>query len=238
MTNEELVKIYQDGDKSALDELIERNKGIVYKLVNRYYISKTNLIDKEDLMQEGYVGLMIAAEKYRSDLDNPCKFITYAVYWITSKISRYSIQKSANKETSLNVHAKDSNGSEIQDFIEGKDYGYENIEEQIYCKELRAELEDVMSKVNTLKEREILKLRYGWDDTKDMSNLEVAELYEVSRQRIQQIESKALTKMRNTTWGRLKAKELFHDMEICNGWSTPGTIERINFAEKYLREVI
>lgn len=50
MTNEELV-FYQQGDKQALDSLIEQNKGIIYKLVNRFYVEKTNSIDIDDLEQ-------------------------------------------------------------------------------------------------------------------------------------------------------------------------------------------
>lgn len=238
MTNEELVKLYQNGDKSALDKLIERNKGIIYKLVNKYYICKTNLIDKEDLMQEGYIGLIKAAQKYDLNNEKRAQFITYAVYWINEKISRNIIQEGSSEETSLNIHTKEDSEAELQDFIKDKENSFENIEDQLYNKELRAELEEVMNRVNTLKEREILKFRYGWDNGRDMSQIEVGDIYGISRQAIQQIESKAFMKMRNTTWGRLKAKELFHYKELRNGWSIPGTIERINFAGKYLLDEV
>src|SRR3712207_7622501 len=97
MTNEELVYLYQQGDKQVLDSLIEQNKGIVYKLVNKFYVEGTNSIDKEDLEQEGIIGLIIAAGKY--DLNNPkkAKFITYAIHWIYSKINRYIKQRKDRK---------------------------------------------------------------------------------------------------------------------------------------------
>lgn len=193
MTNEELVKIYQDGDKSAIDELIERNRGIIYKLVNEYYISKTNLIDKEDLMQEGFIGLIKAVQNYDLNNEKRAQFITYAVYWINAKISRYIIQKGSSEETSINICIKEDSEAELQDFIEDKNNSFENIEDQIYHKELRAELEEVMNKANTLKEREILKFCYGWDNGRDMSQIEIGEIYGISRQAIQQIESKAIS---------------------------------------------
>lgn len=58
MSNEELVQLYEDGNKGALDKLVELNRGMVYKLANRFYTEKTNSIDKEDLEQEGFMGLM------------------------------------------------------------------------------------------------------------------------------------------------------------------------------------
>ena len=56
MTNEELVELYQGGDKKALDLIIDQNKGMVYKLVNKFYTEDTSSIDKDDLEQEGFMG--------------------------------------------------------------------------------------------------------------------------------------------------------------------------------------
>lgn len=67
MSNEELVKLYQEGNKEALKELIEQNRGIIFKMANKFYIGQTNSISVEDLEQEGYIGLMIAAQKYKFD---------------------------------------------------------------------------------------------------------------------------------------------------------------------------
>ena len=39
----------------------------------------------------------------------------------------------------------------------------DNIEDKIYFKQLRDELEGAMAKANTLREREVLKLHYGWN---------------------------------------------------------------------------
>lgn len=153
MTNEELVHLYQNGDGQALSKLIEQNTGIVYKLVNKFYIEGTNSIDKEDLEQEGFIGLIIAANKY--DFNNPKKanFITYAIHWIYSKISRFINQKNTNEETSLNIPIGEDEENELLDTIKDIDYSYENVEEKIYIQQLRQELEELMLQHNTLRQR-------------------------------------------------------------------------------------
>ena len=69
MTNEELVKLYQEGNKKALDKLLEDNKRIVYKIANKFKITN-NSIDNDDLIQEGMLGLIIAADKYNFEKEN------------------------------------------------------------------------------------------------------------------------------------------------------------------------
>lgn len=84
MTNEQLIKAYRKGDKTALEQIILQNKGFVHRLAN-YYASMYKGGDKEDLIQEGYIGLMRAVETY-----NPrkSKFLTYAFYWIRNAMVR------------------------------------------------------------------------------------------------------------------------------------------------------
>lgn len=234
MTNEKLVQLYQQGDKQALDKLISNNTGIVYKLVNKFYVEGTNSIDREDLEQEGFIGLMIAAEKY--DFNNPkkAKFTTYAIHWIYSKISRYTNQKNTNEETSLNNPIGADEENEILDTIEGVDYGFENVEEKLYIQKLHEELEEVMNNYNTLQEREILKLRYGWDNIKPMSLRETGEIFNISGARVRQVESKARRKLRNSPWGRNKAKELYVYKQNESIYSINKVMKSMNFAERYL----
>lgn len=97
MTNEELVQLYQDGNKKSLDELVEQNKGIVYKLANKFYTERSNSIDIEDLEQEGFTGLIIAAEKYDANNPKKAKFMTYAIYWIYQKICGFTLGHSTRE---------------------------------------------------------------------------------------------------------------------------------------------
>jgi RNA polymerase primary sigma factor/RNA polymerase sporulation-specific sigma factor len=234
MTNEELVYLYRQGDKQALEKLLEQNTGMLNRIVNKYYTEGTNSIDREDLVQEGYMGLMAAANKY--DFNNPKKaqFITYAIYWVNQRINRFVKTRCTNEEISLNTPKGEDGDMELLDYIEGVDYSFENVEEQIYRQQLRKELEELMLNHNTLKEREILKLHYGWDSGKCMTLQDIGELYDVTRSRIQNIEIVALRKLRQSKWGRIKAEEYYIQKRKQYSRSIPGTVESISFAQRYL----
>lgn len=234
MTNEELVELYQQGNKHALDELIEKNKGIVFKLSNKYYTGKTNSIDKEDLEQEGFMGLIIAAGKYDLDHDSRANFITYAVFWINQKITRFLKHRNTNDETSLNTPIGETGDSQILDFIEGVDYSFENIEDKLYLKQLRADLDQVMSEETSLKEREILKLHYGWYDNKCMALEELGAIYNINKSIVNSIKNKAIRKIRGSKWGRIKIKEKYGQMKISSFDSINRSLEALDFTYKYL----
>lgn len=233
MTNEELVQLYQSGDDTAMDKLVNQNAKIIFKIVNKFYFEATNSIDQEDLIQEGYIGLINAAKKYKPDIEHPCKFITYAVYWIYQKINRFMKFKNTNNETSLNIPVGDNSNTELQDFIKDVDYGFENVEEKLYLQQLRQELETVMYENNTLREREILKLHYGWN-TDCMTFQEIGDLLRISKERTKQLSEKALRKLRYSKWGRIKGLEIYGHKRHSSMYSIPGTVESISFAQKYL----
>ena len=234
MTNEELVVLYQQGDKRALNSLIEGNKGIIYKLVNKFYVEKTNSIDRDDLEQEAAIGLIIAAQKYDVNNERKAKFITYAIHWIYQRIQRFMEQKNTNNETSLNIYIGEDEENELIDTVKDIDYSYENVEERIYIHQLRQELEKVMKEYTTLQEREILKLRSGWDSNNTMSLSEVSELFNITIGRVRTIEDRAYRKLRRTKWGENKAKEFYARKRIESIYSIDKTIDSINFADKYL----
>lgn len=73
-----------DGDAKAKDELIRRNLRFVVTVAKQYESSQIPL---EDLVNEGNIGLIMAADRYR--LDTGFRFITYAVYWIRKVIYEY-----------------------------------------------------------------------------------------------------------------------------------------------------
>ncbi|MBC3887248.1 sigma-70 family RNA polymerase sigma factor [Acetobacterium paludosum] len=77
MTNEELVQAYQSGDKEAMTTIIENNTGLVYFHAKRYHqLSEMAYLDFDDIVQNGYMGLMSAVEGF-SPLQG-FKFSTYA----------------------------------------------------------------------------------------------------------------------------------------------------------------
>ncbi len=70
MTDEELINLAKNKDKSALDFLIERYKETVNMKVSKYYI---NGAEKEDIVQEGLIGLFKAVKSFDSKKDNSFK---------------------------------------------------------------------------------------------------------------------------------------------------------------------
>ncbi|MDR0601482.1 MAG: RNA polymerase sigma factor RpoD/SigA [Treponema sp.] len=79
-----LSRQIQGGDKTALSRLVEANLRLVVKIA-RVYISRD--FSLQDLIQEGNLGLMRAAEKY--DFRKNVRFSTYAAWWIRQSINRY-----------------------------------------------------------------------------------------------------------------------------------------------------
>ena len=80
--------------KAAKEELVRRN--LRYSIaIAKKYVSRSSSLGFLDLIQEGNIGLMIAAEKY--DVDLGYRFTTYATHWITQNITRTI----ANKDLSI-----------------------------------------------------------------------------------------------------------------------------------------
>ena len=232
MSNEELVQLYQNGDKKALEELIQANTGIIHKIANKY-----NGINRElefnDLFQSGVLGLINAVEKYNCNHEKKAKFITYAIFLIDRYIyccvkgrgsKEIENNKFYNSCTSLNAPIGEDETGEVIDFIEGVDYGFENIEEKIFLINLRNELEEIMQKYNTLEQREILKHRYGWN-TKPMTLNDVADIFDTTGNKVRNIESMALRRLRNSSWAMQNVKEFAelgyidkYYLELMRGW--------------------
>ena len=102
LSREEEIKLgerIQAGDKKAIDELIERNMRLVISRAKRY-IGRG--LDIEDLIQEGSIGLIKAANKF--DITKGCRFSTYAVRWIDQSISVGIRDKSRNVRISARQH--------------------------------------------------------------------------------------------------------------------------------------
>ncbi len=214
MTNEELVQLYQAGDKLALNKLIEQNIGMVRKLTYRFKLKHNKSIDSEDLIQEGIIGLIIAADKYDPNYENKAEFITYAVYWINQRIYRYLNYNNRLDEKSLNSPVGEDNDSELIEYIEGVDYGFENVDEKLYIEGLRKELETVMNNNNTLKEQEVLKMRYGWYGNKRMKLEDIAEVFDINRERVRQIENRAIRKIRKSMWFRIEFEKRYQEKKV------------------------
>lgn len=214
MNNEELVKLYQNGDNKALEELILANEGVIYKIANKYNGINREL-ELEDLYQNGVLGLIAAAKKYKFDIEKKAKFITYAVYYIDRYIHR-SVNGGSSKDignnklynscTSLNIPIGEENDMELGELIEDIDYGFENIEEKLFLMNLRNELEEVMQSHNTLEQREVLKFKYGWN-TSPMTLNDIADIFNITKDKAKSIEDMAMRRLRNSMWAKKNRRE-------------------------------
>ena len=83
-----LSRLVRQGDQGALHQLIQANLRLVVKIARPYVARDVPFID---LIQEGNLGLMHAAEKY--DYTKNVRFCTYAAWWIRQFIIRYLTNK-------------------------------------------------------------------------------------------------------------------------------------------------
>ncbi len=103
-----------------------------------------------------------------------------------------AIRKYSAVPLSLDMQIGDEESSELGDFIEDKNF--DSPDTSAYRNMLREEILNVM---HVLSEREqmILKLRFGFDDGRQRTLEEVGKVYKVTRERIRQIEEKAIKKL-------------------------------------------
>lgn len=80
-----------------------------------------------------------------------------------------------------------------QELVPDKDV--ESPEEAIVKQLLKQDLEGVLSTLNP-REKEVLRLRYGLDDGRSKTLEEIGNVFKVTRERIRQIEAKAMRKLR------------------------------------------
>ncbi len=83
----ELAARWRAGDRSAGERLVAASLPFVIKIAKEY---RRWGVPLEDLIQQGNLGLLRAAEKY--DPEQGCRLITYAVYWIRAEIREYVVR--------------------------------------------------------------------------------------------------------------------------------------------------
>lgn len=109
-TDEDLIEIIKSGNKHALDHLIDRYRNLVNVKVSKYYIIGA---EKEDIVQEGLIGLFKAIKSYESDKQSSFKsFANMCIerQLITAiKSSNRQKHMPLNSYLSLNMNAYDNN---------------------------------------------------------------------------------------------------------------------------------
>jgi RNA polymerase primary sigma factor len=97
----------------------------------------------------------------------------------------------------------DPSNSSVGAFIEDN---YRSAEDLLMEKSLRADINEALQTLSE-KEREIIEMRFGLNGAIPMSLKEIGELYNLTKERIRQIEKKAIERMKQPT--RLKALESY-----------------------------
>lgn len=230
------------GDKAAQDRLVECNLKLVIPIAKRYSGCGLPLLD---LIQEGNLGLMKAAERY--DGSKGFRFSTYATYWIRQAISRAlgdqsrtiripanmvellsKVKKKSNElfqelhreptdeeiaaalnlevdkvqtlldiaqaTASLDTPVDDDGETSMGDLI--ADHTAESPYLMLMKEANREIVEAVLDTLST-KESDVLRMRFGIGRAKPMTLEEVGKHYGVTRERIRQVENKAMRKLRN-----------------------------------------
>ena len=188
----EYLKRCKEGDKAARDKLIEHNLRLVAHIVKKY-----NMVDKEtdDLISIGTIGLIKAIDTF--DEEKGIRLATYASRCIDNELLMMlrSGKRLAKEVYLYDPIGSDREGNEINllDIIEDAEV---DIVENIVLEDDINKLYHMIARVLTDREREIICLRYGLSNRKEVTQREIANKLGISRSYVSRIEKKALKKLR------------------------------------------
>lgn len=179
------------GDEEARNVLIEHNLRLVVFLAKKY---ENTTYDIEDLVSIGSIGLIKGINTYK--IDKNIKLATYASRCISNEILMFlrknkrkraevSLEDALNYDAEGNeLHLEDILGTEI-DLVPNE------YEKQVDKEVLSKEIESLPDR-----DKEIMTLRYGLNNTKEYTQKEVAEILGISQSYISRIEKKVVRKLK------------------------------------------
>lgn len=187
---EKYIKLMQEGDKHARDELIEHNLRLVAHIVKKFN-PKGEIMD--DLISIGTIGLIKGIDTYKPSKNT--KITTYAARCIQNEILMYYRNtKKNNGDVSLNdTIGFDKEGNEIN-LIDVLKSTEEDLTEKVNKQDLIDKLNNYI-KILSPREKTIIKERYGLENTKEKTQKEISKNLGISRSYVSRIEKRALTKI-------------------------------------------
>lgn len=179
------------GDEEARNILIEHNLRLVVFLAKKY---ENTTYDIEDLVSIGSIGLIKGINTYK--IDKNIKLATYASRCISNEILMF-LRKNKRKKAEVSLEDAlnyDAEGNELHlEDILGTDADLvpNEYEKQVDKEILSKEIEDLQDR-----DKEIMTLRYGLNNTKEYTQKEVAEMLGISQSYISRIEKKVIRKLK------------------------------------------
>lgn len=182
----------KNGDMQARDQLIQHNLRLVAHIVKKYHIATA---DVEDFISIGTIGLMKAIDSFQ--IDKGIRLATYASCCIENEMLMvFRSEKKLSRNVSLSEPiGSDQDGNEIciEDIIAIEPV---DIVDKLELSDNKKKLLIYIDEVLSLREKEILILRYGLYGKKEKTQREVAECLNISRSYVSRIEKKAIEKLR------------------------------------------
>ena len=185
-----LLQEYAAGSQEARSILIERNLRLVVYIAKKFESAGVNV---EDLISIGTIGLIKAVNTFK--MDKNIKLATYASRCIENEILMYlrrtsKLKSEVSLDEPLNV---DWDGNELllSDILGTEsDLVYHRLEDEVNRKLLYG----AMTKL-TPREKELMEMRFGLRNGREMTQKEVADKLGISQSYISRLEKRIITRL-------------------------------------------
>ena len=181
----------QQGDVNARNILIEHNLRLVVFIAKKY---ETTLETLEDLVSIGTIGLIKGINTYK--IDKNIRLATYASRCISNEILMY-LRKNKKRVSDISFEDSltfDSEGNELhlEDIIgTQEDSTYKEYEKKTDIDLLKITIDELSPR-----DKRIMIMRYGLNNTQEYTQKEVASLLGISQSYISRIEKKVLKRLK------------------------------------------
>ena len=188
---QEVLMQMEQGSQEAKQLLVERNLRLVVFIARRFENTGVNI---EDLISIGTIGLIKGINTYRRDRN--IKLATYASRCIENEILMY-IRKIAHQKNEISLDEPinmDYDGNELllSDILgTDEDVILRPMEDDVDLMLLREAVSQLPPR-----EREIVELRFGLNNKKELTQKEIAEKMQISQSYISRLEKRIMLKLR------------------------------------------